>query len=83
MSNSDNKPKKKWKLWQKILLIIGIIVLVLGIAAGAAFLYFRRTFGGNAPTVTIGEAVDEAVVETTGGLVRGYISNGIYTYHTA
>ena len=81
MSNSDNKPKKKWKLWQKILLIIGIIVLVLGIAAGAAFLYFRRTFGGNAPTVTIGEAVDEAVVETTGGLVRGYISNGIYTYH--
>lgn len=35
--------------------IIGIIVLVLGIAAEAAFLYFRRTFGGNAPTVTIGE----------------------------
>ena len=69
------------ELWQKILLIVGIIVAVLAVAAIGAFLYFRSVFMGSTPRVTIGEPVDEAVVSTTGGDIRGYISNGVYTYH--
>lgn len=71
--------KEKKKKLHIVLMVIGIILLVL-IAAGAGiFFYIRSQFAP--PRVEIGEPSDAAIVETTGGTVRGYISNDIYTYH--
>lgn len=76
---SKERPKMSKK--RKILTVIGVIALILVLAAGGAFLYFRRMMTANVPEVTIGEASDDTTVQTTGGQVRGYLSNGIYTYH--
>ena len=66
------------KIAKRVLIVLGIIVLILGIAAAALFFYFRNRFMG--PTVEIKDPDSAAIVTTTYGDVRGYISdNGIYT----
>lgn len=73
------KKKGKKKTLKIILLTVGILILVFAAAAAGIYFYIRSQF--QTPVVEIGEVTDEAVVETTGGMVRGYISNDIYTYH--
>lgn len=77
----DKMEKKKKSIARKILMAIGIIAVILIIAAAGVFLYIRRMMTANTPKITIGEAADETIVETSGGSVRGYLSNSVYTYH--
>lgn len=71
--------KQKMKRSRIILLVIGVILLLLVAAGAGVYFYFRSMF--HVPEIEIGEATDAAIVETTGGTVRGYISHDIYTYH--
>lgn len=71
--------KRKMKKSRRILLVIGIVLLILAAAGAGIYFYIRSMF--HTPEIEIGEVTDNAIVETTGGTVRGYISNDIYTYH--
>ncbi len=73
------KQKTKSKLAKRILLVIAVIIGLIIIVGTAMFMYFRSQFA--APRVEIGDVTDAAIVETRAGTVRGYISDGIYTYH--
>ena len=75
---TDKKPKEH-KILKRVLIAIGVAMLILIVAGVGAFLYFRSMFSG--PTVEIGEATDDAVVQTDAGPIRGYVTDGIYTYH--
>ena len=73
------KGKRKGKLWKKVLLVLGVILLLLLLLGTAAFFYLRENMG--MIQVKLGAPDDQTVVATTAGEVRGYISEGIYTYH--
>lgn len=80
MKEKDNtKPKKKMKLWVKILLIILAILLVTVIGLGIAGYMMMRDFmsqqqlGGS-------EASDVTIVETDKGMIRGSLEGDIYQY---
>lgn len=66
---------------KKILRIIIIILLAIILTAGGVILYLHHMMTRNVPKVTIQDAIEETIVDTTAGQVMGYVSNGIYTYH--
>ena len=68
------------KVLKRVFIALGIIVLLLLAVGAVAFFYLRNRFMG--PTIEIKDPDNAAVVTTTYGDVRGYISDdGIYTYH--
>lgn len=71
--------KKKNKVVKRICIVLAVIIGIIIITGVGIFLYFRSQFA--APKVVIGDVTDDAIVETGAGSVRGYISDGIYTYH--
>ena len=73
------KAKRKGKVWKKVLITLGVILLVLILLGGAAYLWLRHNMG--MVRVSIGAPDDQTIVSTTAGQVRGYVSGGIYTYH--
>ncbi|SCP95400.1 carboxylesterase/lipase family protein [Anaerobium acetethylicum] len=80
MEEKKTKNKKtKSKVVKRILIVLAVIIGIVIIAGAGIFLYFRSQFA--APRVEIGDVTDDAIVETGAGSVRGYISDGIYTYH--
>ena len=79
---SDPFAKVEMKMKKKrfrILRILGVILLLLLFLAGAAFLYYRLYF--TPPSVSIKAPDDRTIVMTSGGQVRGYMADEIYTYH--
>ncbi|WP_160723508.1 carboxylesterase/lipase family protein [Bacillus sp. USDA818B3_A] len=73
------KKKTKNKGLKRIFMVLGVIVGIIIIAGAGIFLYLRSQFA--APRVVIGNVTDDAIVKTGAGSLRGYISDGIYTYH--
>lgn len=69
------KEKKRMKLWQKILL--GVVVVLLVLVVGA-FFAIRRMF--SQPSIGTAQASESATVQTDKGLLRGSEQNGIYQY---
>lgn len=72
------KTKQLSKGKKALIIIISVLTVVVLISFGV-FWYYQSNFG--APNVKIGAPSDDAVAETVYGDVRGYISDGIYTYH--
>lgn len=71
--------KVKKKKSHIVLMVMGIILLVLVAAGTGIYFHIRSQFAP--PKVEIGKPADTAIVETTGGKVRGYVSDDIFTYH--
>lgn len=69
----------KKKVWKRVMIILGLLLVVLALLGGAAFLYIRSVMG--APEVIIGAPDDRTIVTTTAGDVRGYLTDDVYTYH--
>ena len=68
------------KILKRVFIVLGIIVLLLLAFGAGVFFYLRNRFMG--PTIEIKDPDSAAIVTTTYGDVRGYISDdGIYTYH--
>ena len=73
------KARRKGKLGKRVAIVLVSTLLVLLVLAGAAFLWLCHNMG---PLhVTIGAPDERTIVATTAGQVRGYLSDGIYTYH--
>ena len=64
---------------KRIFIVLAIIIGIIIITGVGIFLYFRSQFV--TPRVEIGDVTDDAIVETDAGTVKGYIGDGIYTYH--
>ena len=73
------KTKRKGKVWKRVLIILGVILLILLLLGGAAYLWLRHNMG--MVRVSIGSPNDQTIVSTTAERVRGYLSGGVYTYH--
>lgn len=73
------KKKRKGKRWKRVLVALGALLLVLILLGGAGFLYMRHNMG--MVRISIGAPDDRTIVSTAAGQVRGYMTDGIYTYH--
>lgn len=69
------KTKRKMKRWQKILIGILVVILILGIAA---YFFIRNMF--SQPDIEAAQGTDKAIVQTEKGKIRGSIEDDIYQY---
>ena len=71
---------KKKKILKRVLMGLGVVLLIAAIVMGS-FVMRMLDMMGTGGTVEAGTADDSAIVQTLSGQVRGYINDGIYTYH--
>lgn len=67
------------KIIKRVLVGIAILLAIIIILGAGIFLVIRNQMAGS--TIESAEASDNAIVEIESGMVRGYVHNGIYTYH--
>lgn len=69
------------KTIKRVLIVLGILLAAVLIYFGAQFLRLRAAMSRMTPEpIPAGEAVDEAIAATQAGQVRGYITDGIFSY---
>ncbi|MBQ6491883.1 MAG: carboxylesterase/lipase family protein, partial [Atopobiaceae bacterium] len=66
------------KLWKKVLIGIGAVLVVLAIAGAVVFAQLRARFAG--PEISEVTAADSATVTTTAGTLRGGESDGVFIF---